>query len=89
MRLVNGSKTMSLTILIFLVLEISQNATKATMKLQVIFLRYSFRGNSRYQNYRIELVKIKKTLITAFPINRDTKKTQPSKCTQMLLNLHQ
>lgn len=81
MRLVNESKTMSLTIPIFLVLEISQNATKATMKSQVIFLRYSFRGNSRYQNYRIELVKIKKTLITAFPINRDTQKTQPSQCT--------
>lgn len=33
------------------------------------FLDYLFRGNSRYQNYRIELVKIKKTLITAFSIN--------------------
>lgn len=69
MRLVSESKTTSLTILTFLALETSQNVSKATIKLQVIFLNYSFRGNCRYKDYRIELAKIEKTLITAFPIN--------------------
>ena len=89
MRLVSESKTMSLTILIFLALVTSPNVTKATMKLQVFFLDYSFRGNSRYKDYRIELTEIEKTLRIALSRNRDTQKTQPSQRTQMLLNFHQ
>lgn len=53
------------------------------------FLEYSFRGNSRYKDYRIELTEIEKTLRIALSRNRDTQKTQPSQRTQMLLNFHQ